>query len=175
MNSCFQEAQFLSIINQCGPGPAAAESSGSLWEMQGPRPHPEQPNQNLHFNKTNRDSGAFWNLRHVAISQKNLEEGQWFVDLRDQRFSWRGGDISKTEGGMPMMGQKEMADIIAQKRARDLGMLSHSIYRMEPARRGCYLQEPSTWMEHFLLLSICRLRKHASGKLRVKDVGDTES
>lgn len=48
------------------------------------------------------------------------------------------------------MGHREMADVIAQKRARDLGGLSNPVCRTEPAKRGYYLQEPHICLEHFL-------------------------
>lgn len=73
------------------------------------------------------------------------------------------------------MGHREMADVIAQKRARDLGGLSNPVCRTNQLKEDIiYKSHISAWSISCLPL-ICKLRKQASGKFRAKDAGDTKS
>ena len=75
---------------------------------------------------------------------------------------------------MLLMGQREMADVTAQGRARDLGCWTTLRAGQNQPKEGLLFK--SQGLPGALPAPInMQLRKLASGKLRTKDVGDTES
>lgn len=108
------------ISVRCSPGPAAWESPGSCLQLDAASQVPSKTNPVRICIFTGQTKRWFWSLRSVAISHKNLEDGQLMVGLRGQRmFSCGEGDIWKRGGGMLSAGQREMLDVISRKRTRD--------------------------------------------------------